>query len=61
VGDIKMKQIIIYLISLFVFTGCMSGQNRMMNNENTMGLAGGILGGVGSALLTKNMSCVNNL
>ena len=54
-----MKKIIIYLISLLVFTGCMSGQNRMMNNENTIGLAGGILGGVGSALLTKNMSGTN--
>jgi hypothetical protein len=53
-----MKQLLVTFIILIFGSSCV-GQNRMLNNENMMGFGGGIIGGVGSALLTKNMSGTN--
>jgi len=48
-----MKKLIPVLLIMFFGSGCLQGSNRMMNNENTMGMVGGLGAGVGSALLTS--------
>ena len=54
-----MKNFFTLILIAVMGIGCASGQNKYFNNEQTLGLGGGLGAGVGAFALTKNMKGTN--